>query len=396
VPEWRSFEFGVTEMTDGPARMRADATGLSVHFDDDGVTVGHERGQRQVTPWSDVRRVWIGPPAVGPSGRPVTPMEIETTTGSLHLVADVDGPNSVALEALDRCLRWWSPVVGPAPGPGGVRRNRPARRRRYGVLVAGLVLIGLGLGLALDLSRSHPSRTLPRPSLSAASEADQRLADRIMLNRGDLPVGWKADPNRGSTDAPQAGQAGITRAFAGCMGVGDQQAAVILGGAASDQTAQSSSPIFVAPSVPNDQGYTVQLQTAASIVRSHRDERGDLRLLDNRRFPSCAASATASELQLGVDDASGDHEHPGPTVGTLFAVPAVAGEQVTALRVVCQVSDHGASVPVEVDAVFLGIDRIEADLEAFAVGGPVPDAVVRTSLQAFEERVAARGSGVQI
>jgi hypothetical protein len=64
--------------------------------------------------------------------------------------------------------------------------------------------------------------------------------------------------------------------------------------------------------------------------------------------------------------------------------------------VTCQVSDHGTAVPVEVDAVFLGSDRIEADLEAFAIGGPVPAAVVRHTVQAFEERVASGGRDVQI
>jgi hypothetical protein len=404
VPEWRSFGFTVTEMTDGPARLRADGTGLSVHFDDAGVTVGDERGQRQVTPWSDVRRVWVGPPAEGPTGRSVTPMEIETATGTVRLVADVDGRTSIPLAALDRCLQWWSPVVGPGTAGRSERRHRrtgrarPARRRRTAVLVAGLVLVAAGIGLAFGLGRSGTNGGPVDASPAAPSSADQHLAQRIMLTEGDLPVGWKVDPEPSTSgdSSSQRGQAAITRAFAGCMGVGSQQAAALLGGASADQTAQSTSPIFVAPTAPDDQGYTVQLQTAASIVRSHRDEQTDLRLLDSHRYPVCAATATASELQLGVDDASGAHDHPGRATGMLFTVPGVPGEQVTALRVTCQVSDHGTAVPVEVDAVFLGSDRIEADLEAFAIGGPVPAAVVRHTVQAFEERVASGGRDLQI
>jgi hypothetical protein len=66
------------------------------------------------------------------------------------------------------------------------------------------------------------------------------------------------------------------------------------------------------------------------------------------------------------------------------------------LRVTCQVYDHGSAVPVEVDAVFLGSGRIEADVEAFAVGGRIPDDIVLSSVAAFEQRVAAQGSGVQV
>jgi len=241
VPEWRSFGFTVTEMTDGPARMRADATGLSVHFDDAGVTVGHERGQRQVTPWSDVRRVWVGPPAEGPTGRSVTPMEIETATGTVRLVADVDGRTSVPLAALDRCLQWWSPVVGPGTAGRSDRRHRrtgrarPARRRRTAVLVAGLVLVAAGVGLAFGLGRSGTNGAPVDASPAAPSSADQHLAQRIMLTEGDLPVGWKVDPEPSTSgDSPsQRGQAAITRAFAGCMGVGSQQAAALLGGASA-------------------------------------------------------------------------------------------------------------------------------------------------------------------
>ena len=397
VPEWRSFTFPVATVTEGPAPMRGGTTGLSVRFDDAGVTVGHEPDQRQVTPWSDVRRVWIGRPGEGPSGRTVTPIEVETVHGTLRLSADVDGRTSVPLAALVRCLRWWSPAVGPAPAPGRARQRPPARRRRTAVLVTGLVLIGCGLGLAIGLDRAGTNGTSTDAS-ARPSSADQRLADRVMLTRRDLPVGWQVDPVPPGAGglASQRGQAAITRAFAGCMGVGGQQASVLLGGSSADQTAQSASPIFLAPTTPADRGYTVQLQTAASVVRTHGDELSDLRLLRSRRYPACAATATASELQLGVDEASGTDDRPGPAGGQLFAVPAASGEQVTALRVSCRVADHGTTVPVEVDTVVVGSERIEADLEAFAIGGPIPVATVRASVQAFEGRVADRGTGVQI
>jgi hypothetical protein len=69
---------------------------------------------------------------------------------------------------------------------------------------------------------------------------------------------------------------------------------------------------------------------------------------------------------------------------------------VTALRVTCTVVENGATVPVEVEAVLVGSDRVEAELEAFAIGGPIPGGVVDSSVEAFEQRVSTGGQGIQI
>jgi hypothetical protein len=132
------------------------------------------------------------------------------------------------------------------------------------------------------------------------------------------------------------------------------------------------------------------------VVRTHRDEQGDLGLFANHRYPSCAANATASELQLGVDEASGTRDEPHAVTGTLFALPTEAGQQLKALRVSCQVASHGTMVPVEVDAVFVGTGRIEAGLEAIAIDGGIAPAVIDSSVEAFEQRLATKGQGVQI
>ena len=411
VPELRSFGFAVIQATgvragriggEGidagtPADPGGGGPGLTVRFDDAGVSVGPGWDPRPVTPWSEVRRVAIGHPGDGPAGRPVTPIEIETGTGTMRLAAEGDRRASVPLAALEHCLRWWSPVVAPSVPPRTGRR-RPAGGRRVGLLVGGLALILSGLGLAVGLGRHAAVGPKADAPAAAPSPADEHLAERIMLTQADLPVGWTVEPDPAGSGASSSpgDQTAITRAFAGCMGVGDRQATVLLGGASADQTAQSTSPIFVSPTSPADQGYTVQLQTAASVVRTHGDEESDLRALASHRYPGCAAAAIASELQIAVDDASGAHGVPGPATGTLVAVPHAPGEQVTALRVACQVSDHGTPVTVVVDAVILGTDRIEADLQAFAIGGPVTGTVLQDSLQAFEERVADRGQGVQI
>jgi hypothetical protein len=51
---------------------------------------------------------------------------------------------------------------------------------------------------------------------------------------------------------------------------------------------------------------------------------------------------------------------------------------------------------VVVELVVLGSDRIEAQLQALAVDGPMPGAVVSGSVATFEQRVAARGHGLQL
>jgi hypothetical protein len=283
--------------------------------------------------------------------------------------------------------------------------RRPGGKRRLTTLLIGIALIGSGVALATFLSEraaaTHDVQSAAPavPRVPGRMSPDQRLADRIMLNRNDLPVGWKVEPGPASADDSaglERGEAAITRAFAGCMGVTDGQATVLLGGQSSDQTAQTASPIFGAPPSTADPGFAVQLQTAASIVRTRVDEQSDLGLFANPRYAGCASTAIASELQLGLDGFAGGGQRPGPATGTLVSLPGAPGEQVTALRVTCSVVDAGATVPVEVETVLVGSDRIEADLEAFAVGGPIPVGVVDSSVEAFEQRVSSGGEEIQI
>jgi hypothetical protein len=282
--------------------------------------------------------------------------------------------------------------------------RRPGGKRRLNTLLIGIALIGSGVGLATYLYERgavthevHAAAT--RPRTRPRMTPDQRLADRIMLNRSDLPVGWEVEPGPVSADdSPglESGEATITLAFAGCMGVTDRQATVVLGGQSSDQTAQTASPVFGAPPSIADPGFALQLQTAASIVRTHFDEQSDLALFANPRYAGCASKAIASELQLGLDGSAGTGQRPGSATGTLVSLPRAPGEQVTALRVTCTVVENGATVPVEVEAVLVGSDRVEAELEAFAIGGPIPGGVVDSSVEAFEQRVSTGGQGIQI
>jgi hypothetical protein len=255
-----------------------------------------------------------------------------------------------------------------------------------------MALIVSGLALALWLSATG-SRTFANP-VRAPLTPDQRLVAQLMLTRSDLPAGWKVQRDNagsGRSSVVQRGEVEITRTLARCMGIADQQAAIVLGGGATDQTAQSSSPIFVAPSSTGNPGFAVELQTAATAVRTHHDEQTDFSLLGNPRYPPCAAAAVASELQLGINATSGGNDLPGPPTVSVLELPAPAGEQVSGLVITFTVSDGSTTVPVEVETIALGSDRIEANLQSFAVAGQIPGDVFEASVQAFEQRIATGG-----
>jgi hypothetical protein len=191
-------------------------------------------------------------------------------------------------------------------------------------------------------------------------------------------------------------EAAIATAFAGCMGITDQQGAVVLGGPASDQTAQTSSPVFVAPASAQNPGSAFELQTTARIVRTHRNEQDDAALYANSRYPPCVATAVAAEVQLGANSASGQNDRPGPASATAVDLHAPGGEQLSGLLISFTVSDRSTPVPVQVEDVSLGTDRIEADLQAFSIGGEIPSDVLSSSVWTFEQRVASRGTGVAV
>jgi hypothetical protein len=437
LPEADSFTFEDVPMTaDGlppgtaptPVRVTFGPEGIEM---DDGGTEPPES-----VPWGEVRGVWFGLPMAPPNRDVVTPMDVVWVGGSARLLLPGDRMRTVRIVALEDRLFSWSPPppTGPPPPPGfgqptpvlpdatdrvppppvapygppppqwypvehAPRAPGRARRRRLTVLVVGVALIVAGVGVAAGLSHPHPGGALADRVSAPPLSADQRLADQIMLTQHDLPVGWRVDRSASSAaSSPQlrAGETVITRKFASCMGISNAQATVVFGGRASDQTAQASSPIFLAPPSAVQPGFALEFQTGAAIVRTRHDEHDDLAPFADPRYRGCAADATAAELQLGVNDSSGEHGTPGPATGTLETVPSPNGEQLTALSVAFTVSDRSVEVPVQVESVVVGSDRIEGQLEAFAIGGAIPTAVLRSSLVAFEERVASRGVGVQI
>ena len=287
---------------------------------------------------------------------------------------------------------------GPVPsGPvGSYPDGRPRRTRRTATLVVALCLLvtGIGLAVGLTLTSSHTKAAGPATTNAPAPSGDQRLAEQLMLTKADLPAGWRVAKGGGATaNSPtvQQGEIRITHTLARCMGISDSQASVVLGGQAADQTAQASSPIFVAPTTSASAGSALELQSAAAVVRTHHDEEVDTALLANPSYPQCAATASAAELQLGVDQTSGGNDQPGPATVSTVTLPAPDGVALTGLLMGFTVKAGAASVPVQVESITLGSHRVEGSLQVFAIGGQIPSETLQASIATFEQRVAAGG-----
>ena len=415
----------------GPGRV-------AVGVDEAGIEVfGPEPGCNKVIAWGDVDTLTFGVAALSPTGRVATPVDVHAAGQTIQLLIAGDRVQTAQLAALEEWLAgWWElatgpddglasttvtlpppapmfPVSGghgpPASGPPSdplyqpfdpyfLPPSRRRRARRAVTLVLGITMLVAAAGLAFGLSGTtvqHTTTTVPTPRESA----DQQLAGAVMLTQVDLPRGWTIDHSgsgAGTSPSDRKAEMGITGVFAHCMGLTEQQGAAVLGGQAADQTAQASSPIFIGPSPASQTGASLELQTAAVVVRSHRDEQSDFSQFSNPKYPQCGADAMASEVQLGVNDASGEKQQPGPATSSVMTLPAVGGVEQFSLITTFSVSDRTTSIPVEVEVVSVGSDRIEANLQAFAIGGPIPADVLATSVSAFEQRVASKGRSVVV
>jgi hypothetical protein len=264
-----------------------------------------------------------------------------------------------------------------------------------GVLVLSLLLIAAGTGLAAALASQGGHTTTATVAPAAVLAPDQKLADRVMLTQADLPAGWQASASSGggAGQANQSAQAQIEQSLSSCMGITATQGSILLGGAAPDRTAQTVSPVFVDAGAVTGSGGTLEIQTLAAVVRTQLDEQQDLALFAAPGFPSCSAAAMAAELQLGVNDATGGNAAPGPATSTAVPLVAPPGEQVVGVTMSFAVVDGSSTIPVDVDQLVVGTDRIEGQMVAFAIGIPFPNDVLAASVGTFEHRLLPR-SGV--
>jgi hypothetical protein len=262
---------------------------------------------------------------------------------------------------------------------------------------------GAGLAVILTVVTNNNA-----PSISHATQTvspDQGLANRLMLTKNDLPAGWQTGDNSGGLSQHDlAVQDQINKTFNACMSITADQGNVALGGQAKDQTAQASSPPFLAPaastpgaSIPPgatpDQGSTLEVQTDANIVKTHADELQDFALFTSPKFPQCNANATAAALQLGLNDATGGNASAGRATANVVKLVAPDGEQVMGVSMDFTISDGTTLIPTEVDQLVVGTSRIEAQLQALAIGAQFPSDVLSSTISTFEQRVATGGGG---
>ena len=324
----------------------------------------------------------VHPPPAGPAGYPPPPPYGFDTTAPIPPYGPFD-PSGPFVPSSP-----FDPYRADVPA-GGTKRTR-----RTVTLVVALVLVASGVGLAVGLAATGTSHPPKDVATAPALSPDEHLAQQLLLTRDDLPVGWQASTNPGTAaNSPglQQGEARITDALARCMGITDAEGAIVLGGEAPDQTAQTSSPIFVAPTSATAQT-AVELQTAATVVRTHRDEQQDFALFANPKYPQCAATASADELQLGVNQTSGAGDQAGPATVSTVPLPGTSGLQQSALLMAFTVVDGSATVHVQVESISLGAHRVEAGLEVFAIGGQIPSQSLSASIATFERRVASGGA----
>jgi hypothetical protein len=337
---------------------------LSLVFAAAGIEVsGPGARSTELLTWSEVLSVGVGPARTDPDGRVETPIEVVSASGPMPFVIHSDGPLVIQTDALEEQVVRWStassappqlvvplgalaaavaevpPDLALFPGPPVPWQAQPVpslrtRTRRPAILVAAVVLLVAGAGLALGLSASGRSGSTKPATVPATVpppvSSDEVLARQLMLTRNDLPAGWRAardESGSSSSLTVQRSQAQITRTLAGCMGITEAQAATVLGGRAPDQTAQAASPIFVAPTSASRPGSALEIQTTASIVGTHADEQSDFALFSNPHYPACVAVASASQIQLGVDETTGRGDRPSSPTVSPVDLPGPAGVQ---------------------------------------------------------------------
>jgi hypothetical protein len=290
------------------------------------------------------------------------------------------------------------------PLPPGVQPHRRRRFRRPATLVIALGLIVAGAGLAVILSVVTNNKAPSISHVTRTVSPDQGLANKLMLTKNDFPSGWvTGDNSGGSSQHDLAVQDQINKTFNQCMSITADQGNVALGGQAQDQTAQAASPPFLAPTDPSgattvpgglpSQPSTLEVQTDANIVKSHADEQRDFALFTSPKFPQCNAAAVAAALQLGLNDATGGNATAGPATAKVVQLVAPAGEQVMGVTMQFTISDGASQIPTEVDQLVVGTSRIEAQLQALAIGTQFPSDVLSSTIATFEQRVATGGTG---
>jgi hypothetical protein len=98
-------------------------------------------------------------------------------------------------------------------------------------------------------------------------------------------------------------------------------------------------------------------------------------------------------MQMGLNDASGATTPAGPATATVVPLTAPDHEQVLGITMSFTVTAGTTAVPVVVDQLLVGSDRIEGELVAFAIASPFPSDLLSSTIATFEQRLVSQGGG---
>jgi hypothetical protein len=233
--------------------------------------------------------------------------------------------------------------------------------------LARICATGFGIVLLAGCGSSSPATTStaigsPVPSASPASLPQ---LNSIVLRAADLPLGWeaapyKADPNAAANDATMAK----------CVGGRNTD---------SDRVAQAHSGTFTLSDA--------RISSSAASYRFQGDLDADTAMLHSPKLSLCyqrqLKKQIATSLPAGATIESATlHITPGSAGGPSNVVAASTGT--------VTVGANGQRVTLYVGVAFITGPLIEAEVDSFNVGTPVPASVVK-SLAALVATRAATG-----
>ncbi len=326
---------------------------------------------------------WPPPAAVDPAlaGFLLAPPGLESPTGHPRPVPYSVGP--------------YGPDGAPAD-PAHRKRTHRKRTHRTATLVVALCLLVSGIGLAVGLSLSSAtggqevgdgSRPPDRSATGPGADADQSRSPRRLAGghrcrrRSDIArraAGPGSDhPGPGPVHGDHEGSGGHGPRWPGARPDGSGRLADLhsshgvrvrrVGGGAPDGGDRGPQPPRRA---------------------------GRLRPLPQRQVPAVRGDGVGGRAPTGRGPDLGGNR--AARTGHRVARYAARFDRRRAVRPADGVHRESgeASVPVQVESISLGSDRVEASLQVFAIGGTIPD--VSASFSTFEQRVASGGKSSEV
>ena len=209
---------------------------------------------------------------------------------------------------------------------------------------------------------SAPSSSSPAASPSA-SPASQAQLQKIVLQPGDLPAGWKGTPYK-----PDPTEAAYDAALARCVGARNTD---------RDKVAEAHSEDFELGDA--------SISSSASSYPSQSDLDVDIAILNSPKISACYShlfsKLLATILPAGAKVASVSIKiTPGAAGGPANVVATGAG--------VITVKVNGRRIAVYLTVAFITGPLIEAEVDTSSAGTPVPAPLVKSLVATVANRAA--------